>query len=149
MSERAFFSLRHSIPGFTFIALIVSTNLAPIFGRLGGAEAGTEIFVGFLSLFSGPAFGFLISQFWWFTFHCLDAEWRLDPSMFDAFLKKFKFRKPESQQQKARLIPVLDYILHYEGYIKEDSGRDKIFRWQRGYLSLHREKMGLIPHSMF
>jgi len=138
MSERAFFSLRHSIPGFTFIVLIVSTNLVPIFEKLSGAEVGSGIFIGFLSLLSGPAFGFLISQSWWFVFRWKGGGWWLDPDAFAAFLTKLKKKKPGSRQLKAKLIPVLDYIVQYEGHVKEyhkgnyreySASREAIFRY--------------------
>lgn len=125
MSERAFFSLRHAIPGFTFIALVVAANLVPIFEKLSRAEVESGIFIGFLSLFSGPTFGFLISQFWWFIFHRKGAEWWLDPDAFTAFLTRFKKKEPDSPQFKKKLIPVLDYIWHYEGYVKEDIERQE------------------------
>jgi hypothetical protein len=70
MSQRHFFSFRYSIPGYTFIVLVIGTNYVPLFEVLTarGFESVFVAFLAFLSLLSGSAIGFLISQFWYWKF---------------------------------------------------------------------------------
>lgn len=71
MSGRDYFDLRYAIPGFTFILLIVAINYGPLSTKLLPPDNNNTyftIFFGIVSLLSGSAIGFLISQ-GWFTFH--------------------------------------------------------------------------------
>lgn len=70
MPEREYFSYRHAIPGYTFILLLVAINLFPLFELLGKAGVSEVFgaFLAFLSLFTGSALGFLLSQIYWWLF---------------------------------------------------------------------------------
>lgn len=62
MSERGYFSFRYMTPGFTFLLVVVSINIVPLFKLATHSDIGT--FLGFLSLAAGSAIGFLIAQIW-------------------------------------------------------------------------------------
>ena len=62
MSERGYFSFRYMTPGFTFLLVVVSINIVPLFKLAAHSDIGT--FLGFLSLAAGSAIGFLIAQIW-------------------------------------------------------------------------------------
>lgn len=66
MSERTYFNLRDTIPGFTFILISILAafpGLHEIFSESKNVSLATAFLV-FLSLLSGGAIGFLISQIW-------------------------------------------------------------------------------------
>lgn len=70
MPEREYFSFRYAIPGYTFLLLVVLINYIPLLTILRATGAGQVFgaFLAFLSLFTGSAIGFLVSQFWWLYF---------------------------------------------------------------------------------
>jgi len=71
MPERGYFSLRYAIPGYTFILVVVGINYFPLteFITKTGAPEFFGAILAFISLLTGSALGFLISQFWWWWFH--------------------------------------------------------------------------------
>lgn len=120
MPERQYFSLRYAIPGYTFILLIIGINHAPLLAILPGTGFATVFgaFLAFLSLLSGSAIGFLVSQVWW---------WRFQKDIGILGLEEFKktsyralsetFDLEESQIEgypKRKLVAVLDYVTHYD-----------------------------------
>jgi len=78
MSERTFFSLRHTVPGYTFIFWIFLVNLEsitffflyhrPTIDLSSNIITLFGIVLGFLTLLSGAAIGFLVSQFWYLIY---------------------------------------------------------------------------------
>ena len=70
MSERSFFDWRTAIPGYTFLLLVLAFNYAPLITILEhlGLDSTFGALLGFLTLFSGSAIGFLVSQLWWRRF---------------------------------------------------------------------------------
>jgi len=67
MTERSFFDWRNALPGYTFILIILGINYAPlveIFTNL-GIQSTFGAILAFLTLVSGSAIGFLVSQLWW------------------------------------------------------------------------------------
>jgi hypothetical protein len=70
MSERAFFSLRYTVPGYVFIFLVIAFNISPLLNFLSynGSPEIFGAFLAFASLLAGSAAGFLVSQFWWLWF---------------------------------------------------------------------------------
>ena len=70
MPERSFFDIRHAIPGYTFILSFIFQNLvglALLSTRIAESDsiALLGIFFGFITLLSGAALGFLVSQPWY------------------------------------------------------------------------------------
>lgn len=69
MSERAYFSLRYALPGFTFILIvfmIILPNLQTVFSQSETLPEASLVsaFLAFFTLLEGSAIGFLISQPW-------------------------------------------------------------------------------------
>lgn len=71
MSERAYFSLRYALPGYTFVLMVVMVTLPELYMILFQKEqvAFAVAFLTFLSLLSGGALGFLVSQVWYVVFN--------------------------------------------------------------------------------
>jgi len=70
MPEREFFSLRYAIPGYTLILVIILLNIVPLF-EISKSNNINSLFgavLAFVSLFTGSAIGFLISQIWFWYF---------------------------------------------------------------------------------
>lgn len=119
MSERSYFSLRYAIPGYTFILVVVGINHAPLLTILPG-NGFTVIFgalLAFLSLLSGSAIGFLVSQIWWWRFQKKFGTLGLEEFR-ETSLKALSetFGLEESQLEgypKRKLLAVLDYVTHY------------------------------------
>jgi|GEM_PF-6535676 len=116
MPERHFFALRNTIPGFTFILLIIGINHRPLYRILimhPGIEFG--VFLGFLTLLSGGAIGFLISQVWWFRFQLGVGILRLEEfkGSEKAMLEVYKLKKPQCDKAaQRRYLTVMDYVVH-------------------------------------
>ena len=68
MPEREFFSLRNTVPGVTLILIILGINCYPLFQLLDGTNQGLQLFLGILTIITGSAIGFLVTQFWWGSF---------------------------------------------------------------------------------
>lgn len=151
MPERAFFSLRHAVPGYTLILLIIGINYVPLvkilecLSRLG---IQSDIFLAALSLLSGAPFGFLISQFWWWLFHQMGADYQLDPRSANALINKYGLTRPKCLQEKKKTVVLHDYVLHYEGQCKKTVFRYIERRWDL-YLILKSEMITLLIGLMF
>ena len=68
MSDRQYFDFRSVVPGFVFILLLIGINFVPILKFLQNPAFSDFFgaFLAFLTLFSGSAIGFLISQIHWY-----------------------------------------------------------------------------------
>ena len=67
MSERTYFSYRYALPGFTFLIMVIFINLEYFILEFKSIPELNEFFgiiLGILTLLSGFALGFLISQIW-------------------------------------------------------------------------------------
>lgn len=74
MSERirSYFSLRYALPGYTFLTIILLMNIESFIIVMQEPSYSTEflgIILGFLSLLSGSAIGFIVSQPWYFCYN--------------------------------------------------------------------------------
>jgi hypothetical protein len=71
MSERDYFSLRYTVPGFVIFLLVMGMNYGPIYNILSrqGVTDVSGIALSLLSLFASSAVGFLISQVWFKIYH--------------------------------------------------------------------------------
>jgi uncharacterized protein YacL len=71
MSDREYFSLRYTVPGFVFILTIVGLNYSNVLSFL-VEEGKIEVFglvISLISLFASSAVGFLIAQIHFLWFH--------------------------------------------------------------------------------
>jgi len=61
MSERRYFSLRYTVPGYTFILLVIGINYVPLieFMKTTGAPEVFGAILAFASLLTGSALGYL------------------------------------------------------------------------------------------
>lgn len=115
MSERQYFSLRYAIPGYTFILLIIGINHRPLFKILTIYGLDFGAFLGFLSLLSGGAIGFLVSQIWWLRF-----QWKVSilglkeyKKSVEVIFKVYGLEKPQCNKDKQRkYLTAIDYITH-------------------------------------
>jgi hypothetical protein len=124
MSARAFFDIRYSLPGYTFILLTVLINLRAdtlksILLRISPPTIPSNdaitffgILFGFLTLLSGASLGFLVAQFWHALFnYVLRGHYRIE-RYFD--LRARPYEKLETLgiiNDRITLTTVLDYIL--------------------------------------
>lgn len=121
MPEREYFSLRYAIPGYTFILLLIAINYVPLIEILDrtGVESAFGAFLAFLSLFTGSALGFLISQFHWRDFDRkrFFRAWKLE-SLGKQLIKGCDLPTDISDE---KLEVVVDYILQRQDskYIHE------------------------------
>ena len=119
MSERQFFSLRYTLPGYTFVLMaifVVAPQLQILFPEPKDIEL-VVVFLGFL--LSGNPIGFLISQIWyiWFKsklmwFRCICFRKFLfgkGASIQEEKRKKIR-KKFDLKEDKDREIMFLDYI---------------------------------------
>ncbi len=149
LSERGYFSLRYAVPGFTFILLIIGINFFPLSILLSngnGFDFGA--FLAFLSLLSGSAIGFLLTQFYWLRFQTkvgilgIDTLKLLDDKapkeiFITALAKKFeldnsKLSDISCETENRKLLAVLDHISHSEK--KETLLRLQDRRWDMYHL---------------
>ena len=118
MSGRQYFDLRYAIPGFSFSLLIVGINYVPLLKLLepGNASEILVVFLAFLSLFSGSAIGFLISQVWWFRWQCKGGilgvnEYKKSLNRFES---KFGIKKPleSNEEEWINFHTAVNYVVH-------------------------------------
>ncbi|MFB3888306.1 MAG: hypothetical protein ACE14S_02370 [Candidatus Bathyarchaeia archaeon] len=87
MPERTFFDLRYALPGYTFILfsiLIAFPVLQEVLSSSSDNAALFGTFFGFLTLLSGIAIGFLVSQSWHIIFNTfIDGRYGRYPQTLD------------------------------------------------------------------
>jgi hypothetical protein len=129
MPGRQYFDLRSAIPGFVFILLLIIINFVPLmtFIEDNAFSSTVTVFLTILSLFSGSAIGFLISQGHWYNwqknFGIITLE-EYRPSIIE-FLKKFGLKKQDIDEHLKKikdqkdedwlrqLQSAVDYMSHY------------------------------------
>jgi len=117
-SARGFFSLRYVIPGYTFILIIIGLNIFPLVSFAQGTET-PEAFVAilaFVTLLTGGAIGFLVSQFWWFCFNRKGAISGI--KQFEGEFKivedKAKNLPSDDKNKKETVEAILDFTMFLE-----------------------------------
>ena len=94
MSERSFFTLRYSLPGFTFLLFLFLICLEEII--MLNKILGSELFIAIFSFFSAPAIGFFVSQVWYifyynrFQIYYWKSRCKKEPRIYMEYLHKFK-----------------------------------------------------------
>jgi len=79
VSERTYFSFRYAIPGYTFLILVLLINIEFLFSQMKLFSEIITIFgiiLGLLSLLSGSAIGFIVSQLWYLVYNCYYKRYR-------------------------------------------------------------------------
>jgi hypothetical protein len=124
MTERSFFDWRTAFPGYTFLLVILAFNYVPLMeilkDQLIQSTFGTVL--AFLTLVSGSAIGFLVSQVWWWHFQFKGAQYfyhsdkkdRPRPEI-DELITKYDLKEAKNHRDKKQLQKVLavyGYITH-------------------------------------
>lgn len=130
MSQREFFSYRFAVPGYTFVLFVIGMNYVPLLEvvKATGLDSAFGAFLAFLSLFTGSALGFLISQVWWWQFNRQGRVFGIKQleTAEKALAKKYG---PEMEgltdiEKRKRLGLVLDYII-----LQADENGDKLWKY--------------------
>lgn len=116
-AERQYFSLRYAIPGYTFILIVVIINYVPLLAILKtrGFEPVFGAFLAFLSLLSGSAIGFLVSQFWWCRFQknrSIFGVERFREITIEAFTNRYETIRAHTDNERRMIIAACDYVSH-------------------------------------
>lgn len=148
MPERSFFDFRYAIPGYTFILLIIIINHVPLFEIMADLSIDSTAFgafLAFLSLFSGSAIGFLISQLWWWRFQQNHKEYEVSKKPIEALIDTYKLMRAKNAEQKRAILAAYDYIIHSEKNVRLSNYIDR--RWDMYHL-LSSEFFALIISSI-
>lgn len=159
MSERQYFALRYAIPGYAFILVIIAINYVPLLKILGkeGVSDVFGAFLGFLTLFSGSAIGFLISQgwWWWWQRHYGILGVKAYEESIKEFCRKYELDKPECDKNaKREFVSAVDYVSHITAvdYVNHSKVHKKLLtlaerRWDMYHLlssTFHALWIGLV-----
>lgn len=118
MAARGYFNLRNTIPGYSFILILIAFNYVPLMEILQN-PGFPDFFGAFLAFFyslSGGAIGFLISQGWWWYWQ-KNAGILGDREFFstvNAFSERYGLDVPAKNDVRARrlFISAMDYADH-------------------------------------
>lgn len=80
MSERTYFSFRYAIPGYTFLSMILLINIEFFITYIKQISDTITLFgiiLGFFTLLSGSAIGFIISQIWYSIYNYIIKSHRM------------------------------------------------------------------------
>lgn len=115
-SERGYFSYRWAIPGYAFILLVIGINFIPLLESIKtvGVSEVFAVFLAFLSLLSGSALGFLVSQSWWWWFNQKGGMLGLDEfEDIEKVLDDYGYTPPKEDKEKRRVTgAVLDFAIY-------------------------------------
>lgn len=113
MSERMFFDKRLTVPGFTFILIVLIVNLSLLYNLFlteNVPEFAVKV-IGILlgNILSAPAIGFLVSQLWYFFSQhaCILRHQIYLPKNLSEVLTKYKVKSDDHIQ-----VTISDHILH-------------------------------------
>ena len=127
MAVREYFSFRYAIPGYTFILLVVLVNYVTLLKVL--RQPVSDVFgalLAFVSLFTGSAIGFLVSQIWYLWYQA-GRGWfgHVDRELQELLHDTYGI---ETELQKKGIEPFLTYIRfrwgpknekRFEGYFQK------------------------------
>jgi hypothetical protein len=139
MSARSFFDIRYTIPGYTFILYFILVNLESfVFFVVKIAELESitllGIIFGFLTLLSGAALGFLVSQPW----HALNnLFFRIRPyeRVNKRIKQRFSIEKMDYKVLSTKKKALIDYLMrrwdlfNLMGAIISAIGLGTLFGW--------------------
>ena len=113
MAERSYFSLRLAIPGYTFLLLFISINFRVVLFSLQTIykiPEFLELFYALLLALSGSAFGFLISQTWFWWCRWRDILYEAPKSEIATFSKHYNLVTNPTKQQKKMIVLAFSYV---------------------------------------
>jgi len=152
MPEREYFSLRYAIPGYTLILIVIGINHVPLIKTLAQFQTTFGAFLAFLSLLTGSALGFLVSQLWWWYrkkggLYGIEEFKEVLEALIDEFDLPDRYKNPQENDDKLKVIAFYDYVSH-----SEEKEREKLFsyserRWDMYHLlssTLWALKIGLV-----
>lgn len=116
-TERGYFSFRWAIPEYIFILLVLGINHIPLleFLKATGAPEAFGAFLAFLSLLTGSALGFLVTQLHWWRFHKKGRIFGIEKyEQIEDILTEYGYVSPEEiKEEKQRATgAVLDFTIH-------------------------------------
>jgi len=120
--ERGYFSLRHVIPGYSFILAVLVVNFNPIVDFITVNETPELLgaVLGFATLLTGSALGLLVSQLYWWRFNARGGILGVKgfEDIEDVLIKGFGYKLPEKKNEieKKRIAgAVLDCAVYLGG----------------------------------
>jgi hypothetical protein len=137
--DRSFFNYRNVIPGYSFLLILLSMNIGGILtlvdqytGDPAEIVAVIGIVIGFVTLFSGSALGYLLCQIWFLISHwAFDAyafKWKTNKRRdLLKIIDKDIYTRPKSESHKEQVF--LDYVIHEYGEKTPNVGSFFSRRW--------------------
>lgn len=118
--KRSYFAFRYVLPGYTFLASMLIINIQFFITQINVTSitfpnivALFGIILGFLSLLSGSAIGFFISQFWYLVYnHYFKTHERLTKQRSHIRLKEIEGIEKYIEEIADR-VSIMAYILTY------------------------------------
>ena len=138
MSERSFFDWRNALPGYTVILIVLAINWVPLVIGLNtaGVQATFGAVLAFLTLVSGSAIGFLLSQVWWWRYQSKGAHYYYGgtPNELIELTTKYGLRRPNNIEDRIAIqnvLAVYGYVAHYEKEKNQEIVRYTTRRWDQ------------------
>jgi len=115
---RGYFSLRYVIPGFIFVLFIIALNIFPLVYFAKSIQS-PEVFaaiLAFVTILTGGAIGFVISQFYWFLFNRKGSLSQIEQfkQEFDFVRKKTRPQPPNDKIGNIIIEAILDFTVFLE-----------------------------------
>lgn len=113
-SERAYFSFRYTLPGYTFLTMILLINIELLISQMKKFPEVIPFFgiiIAFISLLSGSAIGFIISQLWYliYNYPMKSREILRARRHYQRLMPLIRFTDDDTD-----LISIMAYILTYK-----------------------------------
>ena len=121
MSERNYFNIRNSLPGFTFLLIVILLNIFPLLHYFNESDLDVGIVFSILSLFIAQSFGFLVGQMWWRYFQYKNIQFFNDEHnpkismqyIIDNFYDRIDNFNNRRDDRIQYIISTYDYVAHY------------------------------------
>ena len=137
MSERDYFSLRYTVPGFALILVVIGLNYKPmhlILARQGITDI-LGLAISILTLFASSAIGFLISQIWFTWFHRKRLFARiLEKDKVEDYMAKAFHWKLNAKKGKERDV-IMSTLIGY--FLNTEIKSEKIFGFFQRKIDLY------------
>lgn len=121
MSSRNYFTRRDAIPGFTFLIIILVMNYTPLLNVIHYLPIQPLVgaVLGFLTIMSGSAIGFHVSQLWWSWYQWRNAHYDRRP--YQTLIKEYDLTRCKDKESIKAVIAVYGYFFHKVLGCKEKS----------------------------
>jgi len=111
ITARGYFQYRWAIPGFTFILVVLGVNLIPLIEFLkAGVSEGFGVLLAFLSLLTGSALGFLVTQPYWYCFNKRGISGLRGFENVHQILAKYHYDLDKDTEERGDAV--LDFIIY-------------------------------------